>query len=103
MDSQANATKVQKRLINKPRKPVQVAADIVEQVLATKGDRYRETHERHLYWWQLSLVDVKLFLAALVALSVVLIAGACWLVYRLVAALAFSASAASKQHKQKAI
>ncbi len=59
---QENAIKVSKRLLNKPREPVQLAADVVEQALATGGDRYLETQQHKLTWWQMSLLDVKLFL-----------------------------------------
>ncbi len=62
---QENAIKVSKRLLNKPRKPVQLAADVVEQALATGGDRYLETQQHKLTWWQMSLLDVKLFLTVL--------------------------------------
>lgn len=56
---------MQRRLINKPRHPAQVAADVVEQVLRTGAEPYLETMQHKLTWWQLSLLDVKLFLAAL--------------------------------------
>jgi len=39
-DLQAAAQKVQKRMINKPRHPAQLAADIVERVVATGGEPY---------------------------------------------------------------
>lgn len=66
---QANAQQVQKRMSN-PRTPAERAADIVEQVLATNGEDYLETRQSKLYWWQLALLDVKLFLG--VALSLLL-------------------------------
>ena len=69
---QGSAKKVQKRLINKPRHPAQVAADVVERVLRTGAEPYLETMQHKLSWWQLSLLDVKLFLAAAVSLVVVL-------------------------------
>ncbi|DBB14407.1 TPA: hypothetical protein ACH3X3_004706 [Trebouxia sp. C0006] len=53
-----NAIKVSKRLTNKPRQPVQLAADIVERALATGGENYLETRQHRLSWWQLSLLDV---------------------------------------------
>ncbi|KAL0053413.1 hypothetical protein WJX82_005386 [Trebouxia sp. C0006] len=62
----ANAQKVQKRLSNKPRHPAQLAADVVERVIATGGDPYLATKMHSLSWWQLSLLDVKFFLAAAV-------------------------------------
>jgi len=71
---QENAIKVSKRLLNKPRKPVQLAADVVEQALATGGDRYLETQQHKLTWWQMSLLDVKLFLTILF-IAVLLILG----------------------------
>jgi len=69
---QESAKKVQKRLINKPRHPAQVAADVVELVLRTGAEPYLETMQHKLSWWQLSLLDVKLFLAAAVSLVVIL-------------------------------
>ena len=57
---QASAVKVQKRLLNKPRSGVQLAADVIERVLATSGEKYLDTPEHELTWWQLSLLDVKL-------------------------------------------
>lgn len=64
---QANAQQVQKRLSN-PRTPAERAADIVEQVLATNGEDYLDTRQSKLYWWQLALLDVKLFLGIAVSL-----------------------------------
>ena len=64
---QANAQQVQKRMSN-PRTPAERAADIVEQVLATNGEDYLETRQSKLYWWQLALLDVKLFLGVAVSL-----------------------------------
>jgi ABC-type multidrug transport system fused ATPase/permease subunit len=72
MQLQGSAKKVQKRLINKPRHPAQVAADVVEQVLRTGAEPYLETMQHKLSWWQLSLLDVKLFLAAVASLVIVL-------------------------------
>ena len=63
---QANAVKVQKRLINKPRSGAQLAADVVERVLLTGGEKYLDTREHEMAWWQLSLLDVKLVLAVIV-------------------------------------
>ncbi len=56
--AQMNAIKVSKRLTNKPRQPVQLAADVVERALATGGETYLETRQHRLSWWQLSLLDV---------------------------------------------
>ncbi len=67
MRMQANAQQVQKRMSN-PRTPAERAADIVEQVLATNGEDYLETRQSKLYWWQLALLDVKLFLGVAVSL-----------------------------------
>ena len=58
------------RLANKPRHPAELAADIVEQVILTGGDGYLNTREPYLSWWQLSLLDVKLFLAACLAVLI---------------------------------
>lgn len=70
--AQANADKVSRRLQNKPRHPAQLAADVVERVLATDGDMYLETAQHTLSWWQLSLLDVEafLFVIALLVLGV---------------------------------
>ena len=82
--AQANANKVQKRLINKPQHPAELAADIVERVAAIGGDPYLNTKQRDLSWWQLSLLDVKLFLAIVVTLAVGLLIGMLWFAARLV-------------------
>ena len=79
---QANALKVQTRLINKPRHPLQLAADIVERVMATGGDPYLNPKERDLSWWQLSLLDVKAFLLLVVTLAAGLLIGLLWLIAR---------------------
>ena len=55
---QDNALRVSKRLTNKPRQPVQLAADVVERVMATQGDLYLQTKQHELRWWQLSMLDV---------------------------------------------
>ena len=65
---QENAIKVSKRLTRRPQHPAEVAADVVERVLATGGEMYLQTQQHHLAWWQLSLLDVKAFLLLLVAL-----------------------------------
>lgn len=59
---QVNADKVSRRLRNKAQHPAELAADVVERVLATDGDMYLETMQHALSWWQLSLLDVKAFL-----------------------------------------
>ncbi len=75
--AQVNAIKVSKRLTNKPRQPVQLAADVVERALATGGENYLETRQHRLSWWQLSLLDVDLLLtftaSELVGLVVLLV------------------------------
>ena len=71
--------KISKRLRNRPRHPAELAADVVERVLATDGDDFLSTHEHTLSWWQLSLLDVKLFLMSvamlLLGLTVILLRG----------------------------
>ena len=62
-----------KRLSKRARHPAEVAADVVERVLATGGEMYLDTHQHHLSWWQLSLLDVKAFLLLLVIVVLVLI------------------------------
>ena len=79
---QANAQKVQRRLANKPRHPAELAADVVERVIATGGEGYLNTQEPYLSWWQLSLLDVKLFLAACLAVLTALLYGAVCLLTR---------------------
>lgn len=60
---QANAQKVQKPLvINKPHHPAELAADIIEHVVATGAEPYLETRMPSLAWWQLALLDAKLIL-----------------------------------------
>lgn len=70
-----NAIKVSKRLRNRPRHSAELAADVVERVLATGGDDYLSTAEHTLSWWQLSLVDVKLFLLTTSCLLLALVVG----------------------------
>lgn len=61
---------------------MELAADIVERVMATGGDPYLNTKERDLSWWQLSLLDVKAFLLLVVTLTAGLLVGILWLVAR---------------------
>ena len=75
---QENAIKVSKRLRNRPRHPAELAADVVERVLATGGDDYLSTAEHTLSWWQLSLVDVKLFLLTISCLLLALVVILVW-------------------------
>lgn len=75
---QNNAKRIQKRMLNKRRQPVELAADVVEHVLDTEGDLYMHTKQHALSWWQLSLLDVKLFLATLIALPSGLLMLAMW-------------------------
>ncbi len=74
LSCQENARKVSRRLRGKPRHPAQLAADIVERVIATGGEHYLETHAHTLSRWQLSLLDVKAFLAVAAILAVSLLA-----------------------------
>ncbi|KAA6426439.1 MAG: UDP-Glycosyltransferase glycogen phosphorylase [Trebouxia sp. A1-2] len=74
----AAAQKVQKRLLNKPRHPAQLAADFVERVVATAGETYLDTQAQTLSWWQLSLLDVKLFLAVAVTALLCVLGGLLW-------------------------
>ena len=67
---QGNAVKLSKRLLYKPRKPVQLAADVVERVLVTGGESYLQTKEADMPWFKLALLDVYLFLAVVVLLTV---------------------------------
>lgn len=78
---QNNAKRIQKRLLNKRRQPVELAADVVEHVLDTEADPYMHTKQHALSWWQLSLLHVKLFLATLIALPTGLFVFAIWLVF----------------------
>lgn len=68
-----------KRLRTRSRHPAELAADVVEQVLATDGDMYLDTHEHHLSWWQLSLLDVKAFTLLCLLLLVALVGLTVWL------------------------
>ncbi len=72
-DVQNNAQKISKRLRTKACHPAQLAADVVERVIATGGEHYLETHQHKLTWWQLSLLDVKACLAAVVLLLACLV------------------------------
>lgn len=76
---QANAQKVQRRMI-KPRTPAQTAADVVERVVATDGEDYLETRQSKLSWWQLSMLDVKLFLGVAIFAIVGLLGIVMWVV-----------------------
>ena len=67
---------------------MELAADIVERVIATGGDPYLNTKERDLRWWQLSLLDVKAFLLLVVTLGAGLLIGLLWLVARFLALVA---------------
>ena len=78
---QASADKMSRRLQNKPRHPAELAADVVERVLATDGDMYLETMQHALSWWQLSLLDVKAFLLSAALLVVGLLGGMLYGVY----------------------
>ena len=98
---QANAIKVQKRLMNRPRKPVQVAADVVERVLATRGDTYLDTREQDLSWLQLSLTDVKLALATDTMLAAAVISCTFWLLLRLLQVLAYRILGRNSSNKAK--
>lgn len=71
---QANAVKVCKRQL-KPRHSAQLAADVVEHALLTEGENYLQTHLHALSWWQLSLLDVKAFLAVIAIAAVGLSGG----------------------------
>lgn len=66
---------MQKRVRNKPRSGAQLAADIVERAIATGGEPYLEVRAKDMPWWQLALLDVKLFLAV-VALALLVIVAA---------------------------
>ena len=72
------AARVSRRLHNKPRSPTQLAADVVEQVLRTGGDPYLQTMEHALTWWQLSLIDVKLFMTMCAVLIVGMVGTILW-------------------------
>ena len=104
-DVQNNAQKVSKRLRNRPRHPAQLAADVVERVIATGGEHYLETHQHKLTWWQLSLLDVKACLAVVVLLLACLVFLCCVAVMRRVGSrsvvlLLEAAKAKAKQHKR---
>ena len=69
---------MQKRLINKPRSGVQLAADVVERVLLTDGEKYLDTRELELAWWQLSMLDVKLLLAVIATVLMCILGTLTW-------------------------
>ena len=70
---------MQKRLINKPRHPADLAADICERVVATGAEPYLKTRVHSLTWSQMSLLDVKLCLLAAAATAVATIVSVFWL------------------------
>ena len=79
---QANATKVQRRLL-KPRTPAQRAADVVGHVLATEGESYLDTAE-HLYtWWQLALLDIYIVILICVAALLAVVGLLGWWMFQL--------------------
>lgn len=94
---------MQKRLSNKPRHPAQLAADVVERVIATGGDPYLATKMHSLSWWQLSLLDVKFFLAAAGAAMCVVIGGLFWLVWKLIQGVVRSCLGLRRQPQQQAV
>ncbi len=46
--------------------------------MATGGDSYLDTKAQDLSWWQLFLLDVKLFLAIVTAAILVVLGGLLW-------------------------
>ena len=96
---QGNAVKVARRLQNKPRHPVQLAADIVDRAIATDGDLYLQTWQHTMSWWQLSLLDVKAFLLLVGVIGVSLLVLTIRFAWIMVARIAKYAKAA--QSKQK--
>ncbi|KAK9826069.1 hypothetical protein WJX74_009969 [Apatococcus lobatus] len=80
---QANATKVQRRL-KKSRTPAEQAAEIIEHAMQTGAEDYMETRDHLFSWWQLSMLDVQLFLLAMVAAVLLMVGGALWNVPRLI-------------------
>ena len=62
---------------------MQLAADVVEKVLATDGEMYLDTREHELTWLQLSLLDVKLFLLFVAALTLSLLVAVVFVMVRL--------------------
>lgn len=95
-----------KRLKNKPRHPAKLAADVVERVLFTDGDRYLWPHGDAMPWWQLSLLDVKAFLGVAALLIGSLVGLICIGVARMVLAGCrhlWHGVAQSKVHKQKSV
>ena len=81
---QANAQKVQRRLMNKPCHPAELAADIVERVVATGAEPYLETRMHSLTWWQLTHLDVKLLLLMIAAVAIVATGILGWCIVRAV-------------------
>ncbi len=87
-------------MINKPRHPADLAADVVERVIATAGDPYLETKMHSLSWWQLSMLDVRLFLASAVAAIVAVLGCVLWLLVKLlVGAMRYAAHHRQQSHK----
>ena len=97
---------MQKRLQNKARRPVQLAADVVERALMTGGSTYLATRESKLLWWQLLLMDVQLLLAVVVFLAVGIFAFVGWgtlaLLYKVLRSASKGVSTVFKFNKPKA-
>lgn len=94
-----NAEKMQRRL-HWTRHPAEKAADVVEKVLLTGGEDYLETHQHHLSWWQLSLLDVYALLSLLAVLGLGLLGLIGWALYRAMRATLASVSGDSLEAAQ---
>ena len=72
---------MQQRVSVRPRSGAQLAADVVERVIATGGEPYLEVRAKDMSWWQLSLLDVKLLLAVVVLLVLALLGALLYAVF----------------------
>ena len=96
---QDNAVKLANRLQNKPRRPVQLAADIVETALNSNGEQYLQTREHALPWWQLSLLDVKAFLFLIVMIGLSVLALIVWVACVMAVSIVRHAKPIKSKHK----
>ena len=81
---------------------MELAADVVERVIATGGETYLQTYEHKLRWWQMSLLDVKLFLGFVTVVVLGLAAVMVWLSGKLLLRLVSTVAEPRQNHKSKA-
>lgn len=101
------AKKVQIRLRSRPREPAKVAAEKIEEVLATQGELYLNPKQHALPWWQSfdeSSFDVHLatgMLSCLVMTLSLLTAWTAWVVLRFLVGLRYVSIDQQNHHYRK--